>query len=96
VSAGLSPNDFWEQTPATFDAIMAGARKRIELQAEGALATVHAAAQFNALASHGKLKPLKSYTAQRPSKAGAEMLATLRQLQSRGAKMNIRRVGDGD
>ena len=90
------PDSFWGQTPATFDAIMSGARKRIEMDAEGALATVHAAAQFTALASHGKLKPLKSYTAQRPSKAGAEMLATLRQLQSRGAKMNIRRVGDGD
>ena len=75
---------------------MNGARKRIEMQAEGDLATVHAAAQFNALASHGKLKPLKSYRAQQPSKAGAEMLATLRQVQSRVAKMNIRRVGNGD
>lgn len=75
---------------------MAGARKRIELDAEGALATAHAGAQFTALASHGKLKPLKTYITQKPSRAGAEMLATLRQLQSRGVKMTIRRVGDGD
>lgn len=75
---------------------MIGARKRIEMQAEGDLATVHAGAQFNALAQHGKLKPLKTYRAQQPSKAGAEMLATLRHIQARGAKMNIRRLGNGD
>lgn len=75
---------------------MDGARKRIELQAEGDLANAHAAAQFNALAAHGKLKPFKAYRAQQPSRAGAEMLATLRQIQSRGAKMKIRRVANGD
>ena len=75
---------------------MAGAKKRIQLQADGDLATVHAGAQFAALAQHGKLKPLKSYLPQNVAKAGAEMLATLRQLQARGAKMNFRRSTDGD
>lgn len=75
---------------------MIGAKKRIQMQAEGDLATVHAGAQFNALAQHGKLKPLKSYLPQNIAKAGSEMLATLRQIQARGAKMNFRRYGDGD
>ena len=70
------------QTPATFDAIMAGARKRIELQAEGDLATAHAAAQFSALAAHGKLKPVKYYLTKPDPIRGLALIEHVKRLKS--------------
>lgn len=89
VSAGFAPSEFWEQTPDTFSAVMKGARKRIELDAEGALQMAHTQAGFSALAHHGKLEPLSKYRPKPPETLN-EVMGKWAALEAAGYPIKIR------
>ena len=71
---------------------MKGVRQRIKSDAEGQLATLHAAATFNALAAHGKLEPFRTYI--EPVQSPAAMIAMLQTLGA-NSDMKIRKVEHG-
>lgn len=95
VEAGQSPGEFWYQTPASFDAVISGVRRRIERETESDLWRAYTVASLTATAGAGKLKPLSHYmrkmkpaVAQSPS----EMLEALRAFQADGANMKFTRI----
>lgn len=90
VDAGFDPDTFWHQTPATFQLVMQGVRKRMERDFETSLSLAwHNAAFTGATQSKGGLKPLRHYL-RKPQSPG-EMVAMLKTM---GAKsdMKVRRV----
>lgn len=92
VSAGLEPDAFWNQTLATFQAIMAGVRKRLEREAEASIRQAYDTARFSAAAQVNKLGPLDKYLRKTSGQKPSEMLAVLKAIRASGADMTIRRV----
>ena len=96
VEAGQSPDTFWRQTPASFDAVISGVRRRLMREAESDLFRAYTAAQFNAAASAGKLKPFAHYKkalkADKVAQTPQEMLQAFKELQAGGAPMTIKRI----
>jgi hypothetical protein len=94
--AGQSPDTFWSQTPASFDAVMRGAIRARRMQGDADLALAYSVAALSAAAQAGKLKSLSHY--QRRGDRGnlaqtpQEMLSVFRQFKARGAPINIQRV----
>lgn len=91
MAAGFDPVAFWLQTPRLYGAAMAGAAKRIQREAELALAQAWFGERFHRTK---KLKPLPTYLAEmrpRKSQTPADMLAALRALQAAGAPITIRK-----
>jgi len=93
--AGQSSETFWKQTPASFDAVLAGINRRNQRETEADLWRAYTAASLSATASAGKLKPFNHYlrklkppVAQSPQ----EMLEALRAFQAQGANMTITRI----
>ena len=82
VEAGLQPDSFWEQTPATFDAIMRGAMARIKADMRGRVADAWNNAAFTAAASAGKLRPLNTYLDPPKRIEGAGVLDGVRRLKA--------------
>lgn len=87
--AGQDEARFWDQTPATFSAVMDGIGKRTRREAERAFAMAWYAGAF----SQVKLKPLEHYLKKmRGPKAGrmseTEMIFNLRKLDM------LMRIGD--
>ena len=79
VEAGFEPDSFWFQTPATFQLIMEGARKRLEASYERELSIAHATAGFTAASqSKGGLKPLRHYM--KKDQSPKEMLGLIRSM----------------
>ena len=88
--AGFQPAEFWDQTPRSFEAIMAGVQNRLEREERMQTALAWTTA---AMTRAERLKPLDQYTRQKPkAQSGAEVLAILRGLQASGAPMTIRRL----
>lgn len=97
VEAGLDPDNFWHQTPDTFSLAMKGVRKRLEREmdreSDARIALAWHTGAFAAAAQAGKLKPLRSYIRKpMPIQKPSEMLANLREFQSRGAGMRITKI----
>jgi hypothetical protein len=85
VEAGFAPDSFWDQTPATFQAVMQGAVKRAERDAEGQIAHAYHTALFNAgTKTKAGLKPLAHYLRKPGRKMSSkEMLANMKMLAAR-------------
>jgi hypothetical protein len=85
---------FWRQTPASFRAVIDGVARRIRREERMALRQAYNTAAFNALTkTEGGLQPFDHYA--RPENrapTAKRILATLRDAQSRGAKMRITAV----
>lgn len=79
VDAGFSPDEFWKQTPRSFQLTMKGVRQRLERQAEMTVRNSYDTGAFSGLAYHGKLKALTDYLPKKPQ-TREEMLATMRAL----------------
>lgn len=96
VEAGQSPSEFWRQTPASFDAVIAGVRRRSERDAEFDLWRAYTVASLSAVAQAGKLKPFSHYrrklTGGSVAQTPQEMLQALKAFQSNGAPMKISRI----
>jgi hypothetical protein len=92
--AGYSPGEFWDQTPATFQACMTGAIEKAEAEIERDLFLAWHTAAFNAATkTKAGLKPLRQML--RKAQTPSQMAAVI---QSLGAKSNmkIRRIGGND
>jgi len=93
--AGQSPDIFWRQTPASFDAVMRGALKREQMRADADLSLAYTTAAFNAAARAGKLKSLSHYRnktkPQGVRQTPQEMLEALKAFKARGVPMKITR-----
>jgi hypothetical protein len=82
--AGFQPDSFWQQSPATFQACMDGARKRLISEGEASLSQSWHTGAFTAAAQAGKLKPLARYIKKPPRKMDVrEMLANMKLIASR-------------
>lgn len=93
VEAGFDPDAFWHQTPDTFSLAMAGARKRLEREAENQIALAWQTGVFAATAQAGKIKPLAHYL-RKPGQRQSpeEMMAVMRSFQEGGAAMRITEI----
>lgn len=91
---GRDEASFWRQTPASFAAICRAERRRRQDEIEVQVVLNHMAAEMNAVASVGKLRPSDDYLARvRPRKRGvASMLATLQDAAARSRAITIRKV----
>jgi hypothetical protein len=94
IDAGFAPDEFWTQTPHSFQLTMQGVRKRMEREAEARLTQSWEAAAMTGAAMSGKLKPLRHYLGNRSRKRQTprEMLDVLRMFQAAGANMTIRQI----
>lgn len=93
VQAGLSPDDFWHQTPRHFQLVMQGVRKRLETESQERTRHAWETAAFVSAASAGKLKPLRKYLRQPDQRQQPrEMLAALLAHQGSGVPMTIRKI----
>lgn len=92
IDAGFEPDAFWLQSPATFQLAMQGVRKRMKRDHDAAMSLAWHSAAFGAQAQAGKLKRLDHYTGRQQRQTPQQMLAVMRDLQSRGAKMKITKV----
>jgi hypothetical protein len=93
VQAGFPPNDFWQQTPRSFQLAMQGVRKRLENESQEQTRLAWEVGAFSAAAQAGKLKPLRHYLhPEKKAQAPREMLAALLAYQSGGAPMTIRKI----
>lgn len=93
--AGLSPDDFWHQTPLHFQLAMKGERERREDEQKAQSFMAYQAGVFSALAAKGKLKAFEYYMKPQSAQTPQEMVAML---QSMGGKSNmtIKRVRAND
>mgnify|MGYP003530961481 FL=1 len=93
MAAGLPPDDFWEQCPPTFNAIMLGAYDRQQMEWEAALFSAYHNAAF---ARSKRLKPFNQYLkAMRPRDAKAEMetlIAGLKSMASKGFDVRVKEL----
>lgn len=86
--AGLEPDSFWHQSPATFEAIMRGVVKRMERESDLAISQAYHMAAFNAgTKSKGGLKPLAHYLRRNKPQTPTAMVEMLRTM---GAKSNMK------
>ena len=94
--AGQSEDRFWQQTPASFRAVLDGVRKRLERERESSLRHAWETAAFTTAGqSKDGLKPLDHYLSRtRPGGKATpqQMLDVLRDAAGRGMPMTIRKV----
>jgi hypothetical protein len=97
IVAGQFGSTFWSQTPASFQTVLEGVRKKKKIELEDQIWLAHTIASMSAAAQMGKLKPLRHYQ-KAISNGGAkrqtpkEMLTVFEQLQKSGAPISIRRI----
>lgn len=94
VAWGLPSEDFWEQIPSTFNAIIKGKRRQSETNLQNAIA-----AQWfgEFMAREKKLKKPSHYVAMmkpRTKQTGQDVLALFKGWQAAGVPINIRKVGE--
>lgn len=94
VAAGLSPAEFWTQTPRSFVSIMQAKARAAKAEYDRAIFLAWHTAVFALNGYAGKLKELGSYLQAKPiarNQTAAEMLHIMREFQERGASMKITR-----
>jgi hypothetical protein len=93
--AGQDEARFWVQTPASFRAVVAGVRRRLQREREDRLVLAHETAALGGAAHAGKLQDVDHYLEKirpRTRKTPEQLLRVLQDAAARGAPMTIRRV----
>lgn len=96
VQSGFMPDDFWHQTPRSFQLAMKATRKRLEGEAEARIRQSWETGAFSGTAYAGKLKPLSHYVKREGGpQSPRDMLAALKTIGA-GTNMKIKRVKLGN
>jgi len=91
VQAGQRSDDFWHQTPRSFQVVMIGVRRAKEIEAEQRFLLAYETAGLTAAAQAGKLKKYHEYIRKADPVATPEaMLAALKSLG--GSTMTVREI----
>ena len=97
MAAGLVPDDFWNQSPATFNAAMRGAALAARQRHEMAMAGAWWGEFFH---REKRMGPLSKYTAKLrgdDKNKAADLVASFAAMQGRGLNISVRKVPrDGD